>query len=130
MEKSIMKMNILSYFQPKPVEPIRRVKGKIGTSKWMYKEERTTGLREENLTRKKNFGREGREIKMKSEKGRKKEKQPRRIPNPIYLVRDALVKQEEKKKRKRERKEVHRSIQTDTVDACNPEKNAQVYIVS
>jgi hypothetical protein len=37
---------------------------------------------------------------MKSEKGRKKEKQPRRIPNPIYLVRDALVKQEEKKKEK------------------------------
>jgi hypothetical protein len=40
----------------------------------MYKVERTTGLREENHKRKKNFGREGMGIKMKSEKGRKKKR--------------------------------------------------------
>jgi hypothetical protein len=105
MEKSIMKMNILSYFQPKPVEPIRRVKGKIGTSKWMYKEERTTGLREENLTRKKNFGREGREIKMKSEKGRKKRKTATENSQPHLFSKRRLgqARREKEKKKRKER---------------------------
>jgi hypothetical protein len=37
----------------------------------------------------KNFGREGREKGVK-----RKGKQPRRISQPIYLVRDALIKQQ------------------------------------
>jgi hypothetical protein len=92
----------------------------------MYKVERTTGLREENHKRKKNFGREGMGIKMKSEKGRKKkEKQPRRISQPHLFSKrrlDQATRGKKKEERKEKGKEIHRSIQTDTVDACNPEK--------